>query len=72
MTINNDGIHIPDDVLINRELPWKEKIAYGYVLKYSINKDKPFIDPRILASKMKIDVKEAIVLMASLKDSNMI
>jgi len=72
MTINNDGLYIPDDVLIGRVLPWKEKIAYGYILKYSINKDRPFIDPRILAYKMQIDLKEAIILMASLKDSNMI
>lgn len=72
MTIHNDGIFIPDIVLINGNISWREKMAYGFILKYAINKDKPFIDPRILANKMVIHIKEAIVLMARLKDEGYI
>jgi len=72
MTLQNDAIYIPDEILTCTFLSWREKYAYAYILQYSINKSKPFLDPRILAYKMQIDVPNALLLMGNLKEHNMI
>lgn len=72
MTEHNDGLYISDTILSSTYLSWREKFAYGYMLKYSINKDMLFIDPRMLAHIMQIGVKEAVVLMVSLKEKGVI
>jgi len=72
MTLHNDGIDVPEYIMNRSDITFAEKMAYGIVKKYSLDQEKLFVHPELLALKLSISTRKAIFLMGNLKIKNVI
>ena len=67
MTIHNDGVDIPIEIMVRQDLSFAEKMAYGVIKAYVVDPNGLLSNPTFLSDKLGITNQRAIYIMSNLK-----
>ena len=70
MTLHNDGIDIPIQIMVRQDLTFAQKMAYGVI--QSSKNQTPFHYTALIADKLSISKNRAFHLFEELKDKSLI
>lgn len=72
MTLHNDGVDIPIDIMLRHDLTFAEKMVYGVIRAIQIQKETHLTHPSLVADRLCISVEDTLDLIRTLRDKNLI
>jgi|DEB0MinimDraft_10_1074344.scaffolds.fasta_scaffold284637_1 hypothetical protein len=72
MTLHNDGVDIPIEIMLRQDLTFAEKMVFGVVRAIQIQKETHLTHPSLVANKLCISVEDILDLLRSLRDKGLL
>mgnify|MGYP001550973933 CR=1 FL=1 len=72
MTLHNDGVDIPIEIMNRSDITFSEKMVYGVVRAIQIQKETHLTHPSLVAHKLCISVEDTLDLLRNLRDKGLL